>query len=73
MKSSNSRNFEWNRNQPYRKARAIHKANKEFEDDTAHAMEKPSELTEKQKHALERSERIKAARKAAKEARQKGL
>ena len=73
MKSSNSRNYEWKRDQPYRKARAMSKANEEFAEDTAHAMSRSTELTEKQKQALERSEKIKAARKAAKEARRKGL
>ena len=69
MPHSKSRNENWKREAPKRRAKATSKANKEFEDDTAHAMSKPSELTPLQLERLERSQRILAERKKRKEER----
>jgi len=69
MPHSKSRNENWKRKAPKRRAKAVSKENKEFEDDTAHAMSKPSELTPLQLERLERSQRILAERKKRKEER----
>jgi len=67
MPHSKSRNKNWKREAPRRRAKAVSEANKEFEDDTAHAMSKPSDLTPLQIERLERSERILAERRRRKE------
>jgi hypothetical protein len=68
MPHSKSRNKIWREGALERRAKAMHKANKEFEDDTKHALSKPSQLTPLQLKRQARSESRKAGLRAKREA-----
>jgi hypothetical protein len=64
MPHSKSKNKIWREGALERRAKAMHKANKEFEDDTKHALSKPSQLTPLQLKRQARSDALVAGRRA---------